>query len=305
MPGFFLIGAALFVVFAGFGFFEVGINALASKLFQKKAALLMNLLHSFYGLGAVIGPKAAGLITGRTQLGWRYIYMLSLPLALALLLPSIFLRFPEENPQAGKTQAIDGSAPGRKSFFDALRSPVVWLMSIALGLGVAVEMSSSNWGAMYFWDVYGLNPSIDGATFLSAFFLAFTVSRLVCGLFVERIGYMRSIQGSAFIVLAIFIAGFFFGSRGIYVLPALGFFVAQFWPIMMAVAIVSFGKDAPVYSSAVIALSGLFNAAIQYLVGLTNKFFGPAWGYRSSIVYTVLLIIILFILSNKLKNAKK
>ena len=48
MPGFFLAATALFVAFAGFGFFEIGMNALASRLFVKKAALLMNLLHSFF-----------------------------------------------------------------------------------------------------------------------------------------------------------------------------------------------------------------------------------------------------------------
>jgi fucose permease len=306
MPGFFLTAAALFVVFAGFGFFEVGINALATRLFITKAALLMNLLHSFYGIGAMIGPKAAGLIAGDARFGWRYVYLFSLPLALAFFIPTIFIRFPEENPGtdsvAGQS-STEGFSPlkiPRKSFFDALKSPVVWLMSVTLGLCVTVEMSTSNWGVMYFNDVYKINPNTDGASFLSAFFLLFTVSRLVCGLFVEKIGYMRTLLFSAFIVLAVFTAGFLLGEKGIYLLPSLGFFVAQFWPTLMAVAIVSFGGDAPVFSSAMIAISGLLNAAIQFIIGLTNKIFGPAWGYRSTVVYTLLLIVALGMLHRKL-----
>ena len=310
MPGFFLTAAALFVVFAGFGFFEVGINALATRLFITKAALLMNLLHSFYGIGAMIGPKAAGLIAGNAGFGWRYVYLFSLPLALAFFIPAIFIRFPEENREAdfiaglSSTAAAEVPSPAasRKSFFDALKSPMVWLMSITLGLAVTVEMSSSNWGAMYFNDVYNINPNTDGASFLSAFFLLFTVSRLVCGLFVEKIGYMRALLFSAFMVLAVFIAGFFLGGKGIYLLPSLGFFVAQFWPTLMAVAIVSFGRDAPVFSSAMIAISGLLNAAIQFFVGMTNKIFGPAWGYRSTVVYTLLLIAALLLLYRRLKE---
>jgi len=294
------------VVFAGFGFFEVGINALATRLFITKAALLMNLLHSFYGIGAMIGPKAAGMIAGNARFGWRYVYLFSLPLALAFFIPTIFIRFPEES---HRTDSVDGqsSAEGisplkipRKSFFDALKSPVVWLMSITMGLCVIVEMSTSNWGIMYFNDVYKINPNTDGASFLSAFFLLFTISRLVCGLFVEKIGYMRALLFSASIVLAVFIAGFLLGEKGIYLLPSLGFFVAQFWPTLMAVAIVSFGGDAPVFSSAMIAISGLLNAAIQFIIGLTNKFFGPAWGYRSAVVYTLLLIAALGMLYRKL-----
>jgi fucose permease len=298
MPGFFLTAAALFVVFAGFGFFEVGLNALATRLFITKAALLMNLLHSFYGIGAMIGPKAAGLIAGNARFGWRYVYLFSLPLALVFFILAIIIRFPEESRGPAST-AEAGHAP-RKSFFDALKSPMVWLMSITLGLCVAVEMSSSNWGVMYFNDVYKINPSTDGATFLSAFFLLFTISRLVCGLFVEKIGYMRTLLLSAFIVLAVFIIGFLLGEKGIYLLPSLGFFVAQFWPTLMAVAIVSFGGDAPVFSSAMIAISGLLNAAIQFIIGLTNKIFGPAWGYRSTVVYTLLLIVALGMLYRRL-----
>jgi fucose permease len=300
MPGFFLTAAALFVVFAGFGFFEVGLNALATRLFITKAALLMNLLHSFYGIGAMIGPKATGLITGNARFGWRYAYLFSLPLALAFFIPAIFIRFPEESCESTSTAEAGQLHAPRKSFFDALKSPMVWLMSITLGLCVTVEMSSSNWGVMYFNDVYKINPSTDGASFLSAFFLLFTISRLVCGLFVEKIGYMRTLLLSAFIVLAVFITGFLLGEKGIYLLPSLGFFVAQFWPTLMAVAIVSFGRDAPVFSSAMIAISGLLNAGIQFIIGLTNKIFGPAWGYRSAVVYTLFLIVALVLLYRRL-----
>jgi fucose permease len=154
---------------------------------------------------------------------------------------------------------------------------------------------------MYFKDLYKINPNTDGASFLSAFFLLFTISRLVCGLFVEKVGYMRALLFSAFIVLAVCIAGFLLGEKGIYLLPSLGFFVAQFWPILMAVAIVSFGGDAPVFSSAMIAISGLLNAGLQFIVGLTNKILGPAWGYRNAVVYTLLLIAALGIMHRKLK----
>jgi fucose permease len=304
MPGFSLVTGALFVVFAGFGFFEIGVNALASRRFVTKTALLMHLLHSFYGIGAMLGPKTAGIIADNVHFSWRYVYLFSLPLVLLLFIPAIIVRFPETHAEVSNTaDPINpaDTAP-RKTFFDALRSPMVWLMSIALGLAVVVEMSSSNWGPLYFQDIYGFNPSTDGAAFLSVFFLVFTLSRLVCGPLVEKIGYTRSLLASALIIFAIFTAGFCLGERGIFVLPALGFFIAMLWPTLMAVAIVYFGKDAPVLSSAMIAIAGLINAAVQFLVGLTNRIFGSAWGYRSSLVYTALLIIALLLLQLKLKG---
>jgi fucose permease len=254
----------------------------------------------------------AGLITNNAGLSWRYAYLFSLPVALILFAPSIFLRFPETG--VGKAGCADtgdidtGGATvkgeGHKSFFDALKSPLVWLLSVTLGLAVIVEMNSANWGPMYFQDMYGLDPSTGGAAFLSAFFLVFTLSRLVCGLFVEKIGYMRTLLGVSLIILVVFCVGFFLGEKGIFMLPSLGFFIFFLWPTIMAVAIKCFGKDAPVFCSAMIAVGGLINAVVQYIVGLTNKVFGSAWGYRSTVVYTVLLIVVLLVLNVKIKQSR-
>jgi fucose permease len=306
MPGFFSTAAALVLVFAGFGFFDVGINALASRAFTSKTAMLMNMLGAFYGIGAIIGPKIAGLLVNNAGLGWRYIYLLSLPLALALFISGIFIKFPDGK-HSRSTMNEAGKAGGvvnRKSFFDALRSPMVWLFSLTLGLATIIEMNSANWGVLYFYDIYGMDPTTSGAAFLSVFFIVFTLSRFFCGAFVERIGYIRSLTGLAYIILLIFTTGFLLGARGIYVLPALGFFVALLWPTIMALAVVRFGDDAPVMCSAIIAIGGAANAGAQYLVGLTNRFFGPAWGYRSSLLYTVLLIGALFLLRKKLSGTK-
>ena len=303
MPGFFLAAASLFVIFASYGIFEIGVNALASKLFVKRAALLMNLLHSFYGLGAVIGPITAGIVAGNMGLNWRYAYIVYLPLALALFIPAVVVRFPGNE---AETQTANGKADGRavgneerKGFLSALRSPLVWLMSVTLGVMVAVEIASANWGAMYFQDMHNLDPNTEGAAFVARFFVIFTISRLVSGLFIERIGYLRSLLGASMISLVILITGFLLGSQGIFVLPALGFFAAIFWPTLLAIAFVHFGRDAPVFSGAIIAISGIFSAGIQFLVGLTNQVLGSAWGYRSTVVYAAILIILLIILYRK------
>jgi fucose permease len=302
MPDFFSAAAALFLVLAGVGIFEVGINALAAQVFTNRAALLLNMLHALYGIGAIIGPRAAGMIANNAGLGWRYIYLLCLPLALILFIPAVFTAFPGSRSRQS-APAGAGTVHKGKTFFDALRNPMVWAFAITLGMGIVVEMSSANWGGLYFQDVHGLDPRTGGAAFLSAFFLSFTISRLSCGLLVERVGYMRSLIGVGCIILAIFITGFCLGARGIYVLPALGFFIGLLWPTIMAMAIVFFGEDAPVCASAMIAIGGSINAGVQFLIGLTNRFFGPAWGYRSSLVYTLFLIAALITLSRKLKGA--
>jgi fucose permease len=292
MPSWRATGAALFVVFAGFGLFEVGINALATQLFTRRAALLMNLLHFFYGAGSVVSPRAAGALAGRYS--WRFIYLACVPLVLVFFALALGVKFPSK-PEAGAEAGKD------MGLLDALKNTKVWLFSAVLGLMVAAEMSSTNWGSLYFQDVYFLDPRTSGAGFVSNFFVFFTVSRLLSGFLIEKIGYMRSLFGAILAVIGIFAAGFALGKNGVYLLPVLGFFVAIFWPTLMAVAMGYFGRHAPVITSVMIVLGGLLNSGVQLLIGFINRFFGPAWGYRSCLLFALVLLAALLALHRTMR----
>jgi fucose permease len=165
-----------------------------------------------------------------------------------------------------------------------------------------VEFSSANWGGLYFQDVYALDPRTDGAAFVSNFYILFTISRLVSGFVIEKIGYMRSLFIACFATVLIYALGFGLGARGIWVLPALGFFIAIMWPTVMAVAMGFFGKQAPVITGAIIVLSGALNSALQFVIGLTNRFAGAAWGFRSCLGYAVVLVAVLFFLNSRMRR---
>lgn len=294
MPGFISVAAALFLVFAGFGLFEVSLNALATQIFVVRAALLMNLLHFFYGAGSSLSPRAAGSLAAR--LGWRNVYILTIPLALIFFVPSLLARFPDADDRLGKTG-------GKKTgFFTALRVPMVWIFSVVLGLMMAVETCSVNWAGLYFQDVYQMDPKTTGAAFVSNFFIFFTASRLLCGFAIEKIGYMRSLFIASILTFLTFLLGFILGPKGIYILPGIGVFVAIFWPTVLARAMGYFRGDAPVMTSAIIVIGGALNSLIQLLIGLCNRLVGPAWGYRSSLFYSALAIAALAVLSRRLRR---
>jgi fucose permease len=293
-PSFWAAGLTLLVVNAGFGFFEVGTNALATVVFTARAALLMNLMHFFYGFGAILGPKTAGLLTDSFNYSWREVYIAILvPVALVFF----FILFTRINGQGGEPGAAE--APARISFLTILRSPVVWLFCLALGFMEVVEFGAANWGGLYLKDVYGLDPRVTGASFVSMFYILFTISRLFSGLAIERIGYVRSLYIALGATAALFLAGFGLGEAGIWVLPFTGFFIAILWPTIMAVAMQVFGSDSPAVTSVIITLSGAVNGVFQLVIGLTNQYAGPAWGYRSCFLYALLAILMLYMLTRR------
>jgi len=304
-PGFWTAASSLFILFAGFGALEIAVNSVASELFTKKAALKMSLLHFMYGSGAMVGPKAAGILANPAGMGmsWRQIYLLTIPLVLIVFIPSIFTKSPRpgENREAGRNADRDDPQE-HNNFFTALKTPSVWIFGITLGVMIGLEMASSNWGGLYFQDVYGMNPTTRGANFVSTFFVLFTISRLVSGFLIEKIGYMNSLVGSSLIIMIIFIAGFALGPTGIYVLPLLGFFLAILWPTIMAVAIRHFGYAAPVMTSAVIAIAGLLNAGIQLAMGYFNQWIGNGWGYRSCLLFAGILIFLLLVFKDRMNK---
>jgi fucose permease len=113
---------------------------------------------------------------------------------------------------------------------------------------------------------------------------------------------MRSLFIACIATTALYGLGFFMGANGIWTLPILGFFIAIMWPTIMAVAMGYFGSQSPVITSAIIVLSGALNAVIQFVIGFTNRRAGPAWGYRSCFVYSILLIAALTFLWRRMRR---
>jgi fucose permease len=304
-PSFWAVGLTLLIVNAGFGFYEVGANALASVVFTSRAALLMNLMHFFYGFGAIAGPKTAGLLTGSFQLSWRQVYLaIIIPTALVFVF-ILFTRFRTRRAAAGAEEhptAPPAETRSRVTFFGALRSPLVWLFCLTLGFMEVIEFGAANWGGLYLQDVYGLDPRVTGASFVSLFYIQFTLARLFGGLVIEKAGYVRSLMLAVLGALLVFLAGFALGINGVWVLPTTGLFIGVMWPTLMAVAMRHFGPDAPIVTSVIITVSGAVNGVFQFVIGLTNYFAGEAWGYRSCLFYAVVTLLLLYTLSTRVRQ---
>jgi fucose permease len=290
----FWMAVGFFVIFAsGYGFFEVSLNGTGARIFTGKSGLMMNLMHFFYGVGAICGPRFMGFMINNHNMSWKEAYPIALVPVIIFLIASIIIRFPGR---------IDSSESKEEhSFWNNLKDPLVWHFGIIMGIASSIEACSVAWSGLYLQDVYGLDPTTVGAAFISTFYILFTASRLLSGFVIEKTGYLRSIFVSSNLILIIFTVAFVMGKTGVNLLPVTGFFIAIFWPTTLAISIKVFKERAQTASSAIICISFTFGAVIQYGFGFLNRFIGAAWGYRSCVLYSIILVVLLFMLMRKNK----
>ena len=302
--GFWAAAGLIIFIQLGLGFFEISINGMGVKTFTHKSALMMSLLHFCYGAGATAGPWFGGMIAANPALGWKNIYLCGLAPVLLMALVTVAAspgRAAEDKAISSNTAAA--AAPqSRGNFRWAITDPLVWRFALCLGFTGAVEYGAANWSGLYLQDVFGLDPKTAGAAFISIYFLLFAVSRLVGGFFIEKTGYLRSVLAALLLTLALLVTGFSLGSRGIWLMPVTGLFIGIIFPTVLAMSIGAFRERAQAASSAIIVISFSLNGAIQYLIGIINRLVGEAWGYRSCVLYGLVLIFLLINLQGALRK---
>lgn len=302
VPYFLTVMIALMVVWMGFGFFEVGVNVLATLLFTENTAVYLNLIHFFYGLGAITGPQIASGFVKWFNMGYKGIYLAEGLITFVVLLIVIFTPFSILR-KVGTPQSSEPSSCG--SIFSLFKRPYVWLCSITLGFMEVIEFGASNWGALYYQDVYGLDVTKEGALFVSMFYILFAASRLLSGFLIEKLGYYVSLFSSLALTIVIYIVGFLCGANGRWVIPFTGYFIGILFPTYMCLLMQIFGDDSARVSSIVIFLSGATNGLMQLVIGYINEYIGNQWGFRCNIIYTLIPIILLYFVRMHAKKMHK
>ncbi|MCP2240277.1 MFS transporter [Thermoanaerobacterium thermosaccharolyticum] len=289
-PFFFVFAVFFFIMNFGLGMLEIGINATAAVTFVVNQALMMNLLHFFYGAGATISPNAAGRLVS-LKYSWQNIYLFGGILAFLILIVVLFTRFPGTAKYVGS---------GKVKYLDVLKDRHVILFSVMLGFYIASEVGIGNWAVTYLKGSYGMN-SVKSSMYLSLFFAAFTIGRLLGGFAVERIGYVKSIFIFASLA-SIFVAGSMINQNLSILLSIAGFFYSIIYPTTMALAMKNFKENTGVAISVIVTVSSSINMLANFIIGKLSDIFGVFIGFSFIVVFMVLVIVMLKVLSSSLKS---
>ncbi|HEY8347061.1 MAG TPA: MFS transporter [Symbiobacteriaceae bacterium] len=201
---------AAFVLFGlGWSMLELSSSLPISLLYAREQGSIMNLLHSFFGVGTITGSLLAGWAMSHGA-NWR------LPMGVVVLLAGLWAYAYQRQPAL----SLPPRAKTEKGNGSLLRDPVVWTATLALTAGVAAEAGAGIWLPTYLSQGKGLD--VAGSTLgATLFFLGFTASRLCGALLVGRMGSVRSVFSAAAVGAA--------GLAGVMLLPA-----SWFWLTVLA-----------------------------------------------------------------------
>jgi len=260
LPNLWLLLAAGLIFGLGFGGLDIGTNLFIAQRFAHRSVPMLNLLHTFYGVGSIVGPAIAGLTlrlwdTALPALGVGVLIVVA-PLPLILRLDS--------TPPATARSARRQAAPPF-----SYRTPLLWTLGLLLMLFVGMEAGMGAWTTAYV-DRTTTHGKEVGALITSGYWLALTVGRLVAA------GYGGRFSPQT--VLLMCMSGLLAGSgllaigSGSMVLTALAVLVLGFWsgppfPTMVAITTATFPQGPGKATSVVVAMASFGATTLPWLQG--------------------------------------
>ncbi len=193
VPAFALAMGLSFLLRFGASFVETSVNVLPVVAGGADGASMMNLMHSFFGVGSLLSPISVGLIvqlTGR----WRLAFLAGALVTAAMLglgwrfrLPAVTAAIP-----AGAGSAARPAAARAGAVLDSF----VLAGAAALFLYVGAEVGMAAWIVLYLREHLGFAP-VAATAAATLLWVGIMVGRSLNSLLARRIGVRALVLGGA------------------------------------------------------------------------------------------------------------
>jgi len=249
-----------FFMYIGNGMLEIGLAILGARIFVRNTGTMLNLSHFFYGLSSTVAPMiASGLMSVNVfgyMLDWRGMYLLMLSLSVLPMIPAVLSKFPGD----------DLSHEERVPWQVLVRDPALWMIVLILTFGVVSELAVGGWLVNFLEKAYEWN-SVSASGMLSAFFLCFSIARLVLGPLTDKIGFTLSlILFSGFSALCT-IAAIVGGESMAFLFAAAGIGISPIYPTVMALIAKRYPRGTDTAITFTVTLMGIGSVIGNFAIG--------------------------------------
>ena len=209
-----------------------------------------------------------------SSFSWVSLYWVFSFISLLMVLAIFFISFPA-------IERKEDEKMGEKAvFIDLLKSPLIWIYTIAMFCYVGIEQGIANWISEFLRTYHDLNPAIEGAATVSKFWGFMTIGCLL-GLLLLKIMdsklVLRIFTISGILVLGLTLWGNV--NMALWGFPALGFCLSVMYSIIISLALNSVSENHGSFTGilcSAIAGGALFSLVIGILkdaIGLREGMF--------------------------------
>ncbi|MEJ6951909.1 MFS transporter [Natronospora cellulosivora (SeqCode)] len=291
LPVFTVILLVFLVFGAGSRTVDTLSNAYITDLFPERKSRYLNILHSIFGVGALIGPMYARFIMDNAY-GWRSVFSILGLASLPLLFLFIYsIRGIEE-------VKVDKVDLGKKeSFLQLLKNKQLWILAIVMFFYVGHQSAVMLWTPMYL-EEYIETSAFIASLALSIYWIGIIISRLSFSYFSKYkknsflIKWTSISAGILFFIGLLmlqqwfFIGGLFFS----------GILTGAFIPLVIDVGSSKYAANSgSVTAILYLALNGSI-MLFPWLVGLIAENISLQWGmYLAAVLLALIFFISYFI----------
>ncbi len=292
-PSFTVLLIGMFLLNAGWAFIGLAVNTVIPIIAVSFQAIIMNLVHFSYGIGATITQKTAGLLLFN-GIEWRTIY-----LCISVLYIIVFIAFiPVKVPTIKRTK--EDRKIDYKSIF---KNKLVYYYMIALGLYVGAEMGTGSWFINYMKETYAYNEN-QGTYFTTLFFGTFALGRLLGGFIIEKLGTVKTVFISSILAFLFYIAGVIIGQKGLGLIGFSGLFFSIIFPTLILSTNEVFKKNTTYIIGILTTASSAISMVINFVIGWLNDIVGVPMAYYTIPICLFFNMVFIYLIYKNSKQQK-
>jgi fucose permease len=254
------LSAAVLMGF-GYGGSTLAGNVMSSEIAPERRASSVNLINTFYGVGAVAGPLVVSLLLRRTGASLPVIWIGAALLAVFAVVSALAL------PDLGPVAHAGDGAPERRM---ALLDPLVITCGVFTMIYVGSEIAAGTWAAIYLEGTAGLDAAQSAAA-TSVFWAALTLGRIAATVAGMRIDAEHLLTTSVWLAAAgaaLLWAGFGSAAASVVAFALLGLGFGPIYPTAVAVLTSAFPRAAGTATSRMGILAATGGMLLPWVDGL-------------------------------------
>jgi len=266
-PSFWFIVVVAAMIGFGSGAVDAALNFYASEHFS---VTVMNLLHAFFGVGAMVGPFImAGVLAA--DLSWRVGYVI---IGGAIALMAIAFAF-TSGAWSANGHHEDGGPTRAAPVRVVMRMPLVWLQILLFFVMTGIEACAGAWAFTTLLERFGMNEGRAGF-WAGAYWGALALGRLILPTLGRGMPPARLVQLGSFGLLA----GGLLMTRDIewvYVtgLMVFGFSMAPMFPTLMSLTPFRLGSNVSIHAIGFQVSAAVLGAAVvPTMAGILSERYG-------------------------------